>query len=283
MLRRTLLLLVAALVVSASLAEAAQRLGVDRNCTDFKTWQEAQAFFQSAGPGDPHGLDKDGDGIACESLPGSPSAAATPTRAPTRTPTVTVADATPNGPSLATATHPPTATRTPRGRTPTAVPTASPSSSPSDARDATPARDPGMAPVIEPMAQPTAARQDQPPSGSTTEQGVCTQPAPGGCPLTIGVAVRAAISNEDGIHRWRLSAPGGQAIALHMTDLEGDFTVEVYGPDELAHIVAHSDGASELSIRFDDPVAGPHLVVITGGDFAAARYRLVATIEAEGD
>ena len=30
---------------------------------------EAQAFFESQGPGDPHGLDNDGDDIACESLP----------------------------------------------------------------------------------------------------------------------------------------------------------------------------------------------------------------------
>ena len=45
---------------------------VDRNCGDFSTWAEAQAFFEAAGPGDPHGLDGDGDGIACESLPGAP-------------------------------------------------------------------------------------------------------------------------------------------------------------------------------------------------------------------
>jgi hypothetical protein len=36
------LLLAAMLAVSASLANAAQRPGTDRNCTDFKTWQEAQ-------------------------------------------------------------------------------------------------------------------------------------------------------------------------------------------------------------------------------------------------
>lgn len=41
----------------------------DRDCKDFKTHAEAQAFFESAGPGDPHKLDKDGDGVACESLP----------------------------------------------------------------------------------------------------------------------------------------------------------------------------------------------------------------------
>ena len=31
--------------------------------------EEARAFFDSQGPGDPHELDSDGDGIACESLP----------------------------------------------------------------------------------------------------------------------------------------------------------------------------------------------------------------------
>lgn len=43
--------------------------GGDKDCTDFATHAEAQAFFESAGQGDPHRLDRDGDGIACESLP----------------------------------------------------------------------------------------------------------------------------------------------------------------------------------------------------------------------
>lgn len=41
----------------------------DKDCKDFKTHAEAQAFYQSQGPGDPHNLDSDGDGLACESLP----------------------------------------------------------------------------------------------------------------------------------------------------------------------------------------------------------------------
>jgi len=30
--------------------------GRDRDCSDFSTWREAQAFFEAAGPGDPHRL-----------------------------------------------------------------------------------------------------------------------------------------------------------------------------------------------------------------------------------
>jgi endonuclease YncB( thermonuclease family) len=41
----------------------------DRDCGDFGTQAEAQAFYEQAGPGDPHRLDGDGDGRACESLP----------------------------------------------------------------------------------------------------------------------------------------------------------------------------------------------------------------------
>ncbi len=281
MLCRVLLLVAALLVVSASLAEAAQRRANDRNCTDFKTWQEAQAFFQSAGPGDPHGLDKDGDGIACESLPGSPSAPATPTRAPTRTPTTTPSDAAPNTPTLATATRPPAATRTPRGRTPT--PTATPTSSLSDTRDAVPGAERELTPLAEPPLPPALPRQERPAGGPNAGLGACDQPAPDGCPLAIGVAVRAAIGNMDGIHRWSLAAPGGQPMMLGLTDLDGELTVEIFGPDELALTAAQSGGASELSIRLDAPVAGPHLIVITRGDSATARYRLIATIEAEGE
>ena len=49
----------------------------DRNCSDFNTWQEAQSFFESEGgpESDPHRLDRDGDGVACQSLPGSPNSA----------------------------------------------------------------------------------------------------------------------------------------------------------------------------------------------------------------
>jgi len=39
--------------------------------SDFKTQKEAQAFYEAAGgpEKDPHRLDPDKDGVACESLP----------------------------------------------------------------------------------------------------------------------------------------------------------------------------------------------------------------------
>jgi len=41
----------------------------DRDCSDFRTRAEAQAFFEAAGAGDPNRLDGDGDGAVCTSLP----------------------------------------------------------------------------------------------------------------------------------------------------------------------------------------------------------------------
>lgn len=41
----------------------------DRDCADFSSQREAQDFFEQSGPGDPHGLDRDNDGVACETLP----------------------------------------------------------------------------------------------------------------------------------------------------------------------------------------------------------------------
>ena len=61
------------LVTGALLATPALASAADRDCSDFATQAEAQAFFDAAGPGDPHNLDADGDGIACESLPGGGS------------------------------------------------------------------------------------------------------------------------------------------------------------------------------------------------------------------
>lgn len=45
--------------------------GLDKDCSDFKRRADAQAFFEAAGgPGkDPHKLDSDHDGVACETLP----------------------------------------------------------------------------------------------------------------------------------------------------------------------------------------------------------------------
>lgn len=45
-----------------------------RNCSDFTTWAAAQAWFDEYYPyyGDIARLDGDGDGIACQSLPGAP-------------------------------------------------------------------------------------------------------------------------------------------------------------------------------------------------------------------
>jgi hypothetical protein len=41
----------------------------DYDCGDFSTHAEAQRFFESEGPGDPHRLDRDNDGLVCETLP----------------------------------------------------------------------------------------------------------------------------------------------------------------------------------------------------------------------
>jgi hypothetical protein len=53
----------------ASLAGLPACAGTDCDCADFATHAEAQAFYQSQGPGDPHRLDRDSDGLACETLP----------------------------------------------------------------------------------------------------------------------------------------------------------------------------------------------------------------------
>ena len=63
---------VGALLYAMPTAEEAGRIdrllasAGDRDCRDFATRWEAQSFFRRAGPGDPHRLDDDGDGLACE-------------------------------------------------------------------------------------------------------------------------------------------------------------------------------------------------------------------------
>jgi excalibur calcium-binding domain-containing protein len=70
-LRRRLTVPVLALAFLVPLV-AAQPAGafVDRDCSDFSTQRQAQHFFETHHPRrDPHRLDADHDGIACESLP----------------------------------------------------------------------------------------------------------------------------------------------------------------------------------------------------------------------
>ena len=61
-------------IIQAALASALLLLAftgttmaqADRDCSDFSSQEEAQEFYERNGPGDPHRLDRDKDGIACE-------------------------------------------------------------------------------------------------------------------------------------------------------------------------------------------------------------------------
>ena len=121
--------------------------GPDRNCSDFDTWSEAQAFYKAAGgpETDRHGLDSDRDGIACETLPGAPAqdTTATPVPAPTDTP-VPAPTATPTPQPTDTPTPAPTATPTPR---PTATPTPAPTATPTPVPTDTPTPEPTATPA----------------------------------------------------------------------------------------------------------------------------------------
>lgn len=69
-----LAMLALALYAPAALSQVRGPSGADGsfNCADFDTQEQAQAFFDAQGGlagGDPDGLDADGDGIPCESLP----------------------------------------------------------------------------------------------------------------------------------------------------------------------------------------------------------------------
>lgn len=61
----------------------------DKNCADFEYREDAQEFFEQAGPGDPHELDRDGDGRVCEGRPsrGTATPPTTTTPPPTTEPT----------------------------------------------------------------------------------------------------------------------------------------------------------------------------------------------------
>ncbi|MEU4251629.1 excalibur calcium-binding domain-containing protein [Amycolatopsis sp. NPDC026612] len=59
-------------------AQLATPLVGDKNCADFQYQEEAQAVLDAT-PGDPNDLDRDKNGIACETLPHRPHQQSTPT------------------------------------------------------------------------------------------------------------------------------------------------------------------------------------------------------------
>ncbi len=62
---------IAAAIAAVALALTAVPASAgDKDCSDFNTWREAQKFYKRHGgpQRDPHRLDGDDDGIACESL-----------------------------------------------------------------------------------------------------------------------------------------------------------------------------------------------------------------------
>lgn len=69
--RRCSILSIVTFIALAVFAQSAAG-GADKDCTDFDTQQEAQQWLL---PGDPHNLDDDGDGIACELLASGASSA----------------------------------------------------------------------------------------------------------------------------------------------------------------------------------------------------------------
>lgn len=70
-LRRTILFL-SALAIAGFTYVGAAGAAQDLDCADFGSQAEAQAELDRD-PGDPHRLDDDNDGMACEALAGEPS------------------------------------------------------------------------------------------------------------------------------------------------------------------------------------------------------------------
>lgn len=79
----------------------------DLNCADFGSWERAQATLD-ADPGDPNGLDRDNDGIACETLRGG--SGGTGGAAPVNQPTGGEPDSTDVPPTVSNSALPPAET-----------------------------------------------------------------------------------------------------------------------------------------------------------------------------
>jgi hypothetical protein len=96
-------LLTSAIVCGALFAASPMAIAQDKNCGDFTYQEDAQEVFDAV-PGDPHNLDANNDGVACEDRPHRPVAQPSPT------PSTTPANPTPS-----TSKPKPTTTKKPSG------------------------------------------------------------------------------------------------------------------------------------------------------------------------
>lgn len=97
-----------AIGIGGSAGEAAAQAG-DRDCSDFSNQSAAQAFYIAAGgpASDPHQLDGDRNGIACESLPCPCGTASAPPPTQPTTPVQPPAPAQPGSSYASAEGHPP--------------------------------------------------------------------------------------------------------------------------------------------------------------------------------
>jgi hypothetical protein len=183
----------------------------DRNCSDFATWEEAQSFFlANGGPAlDPHGLDADSDGIACEGLPNAPQNPATATaQAVTVTPANPSATLTPSPSPSGTTTTTPTSSPT---STQSVGVTATPS--PSVTRSPAPTATPASSSSPTPTRSPTLT----PPNGAVAGHGFNLQTNPGGPVVARWNGVQAA-GSPAGVRSVAIPPTGFLGVGVDLTN-----------------------------------------------------------------
>jgi len=174
----------------------------DKDCADFQYQEDAQAYL-NAHPGEPDGLDRDNDGVACETLPSRPqapggggpgprpgtSATACPTPTPSAYPSPT---ATPKPEPTETASPEPTEEPEP---TESSEPTESPEPTetpepPMEEKKNKLAEVPAVSPSVEPIELPTIEEPAVTPSEPSAGEGggVPVLCAPSATPTVIGGA-----------------------------------------------------------------------------------------------
>jgi len=62
-------LILALMALTATADNERQQVDREPDCQDFASQADAQRVYEESGEDDPYGLDRDRDGVACESLP----------------------------------------------------------------------------------------------------------------------------------------------------------------------------------------------------------------------
>jgi WD40 repeat protein len=112
-------------------------------------------------------------------------------------------------------------------------------------------------------------------------EGECAQPSEVGCPLPLGQAMAAALTDPSHIHTWTVAIPTPKHLRLVLHGLPEDYDLHVYGPDGQLAGESVREGTSDDVVELKGAPAGTYVAYVNSpfGAVSETPYGLLASGE----